>query len=204
MELENFKQLFLEHSSKPVAYPPRTDIHHLLKRRSGAPVASLKKKLYAELIIAIIFCSLPVYIFIAYKGQYVSALAVVFLLVAALFIRTILHLLSAVSRYETAVNAVRQHLQLLVVILKKFRRLYIVSSMLVLPLFTAAAGVLVHLDNLQKDPLLYQLSAPYTTVMYILFSLLWAVGMYFFTRWYVDKMYGQQIRQLQTYIDEMQ
>jgi hypothetical protein len=204
MELDNLKHIFLEHSSKPAVQQSATDLGRLLKRRSSSQVASLKKNLYAELIIAIVFCLLPVFILTAYRGQYLSALALIFFVVAVVFIWNITSLLKAIQRYQTAANAIKQHLQLLIDILKRFRRLYIISSMLVLPLFSGIAGLLIHLDNLQKDPLLYQRSSPYTTVMYILISILWAIAMYFFTRWYIEKLYGKHIKQLSAYIEELE
>ena len=204
MELENLKHVFLDHLNKPAVQPASTDIGKLLKRKSVSQVASLKTNLKAELAVAIIFCLLPVYILAAYKGQYLSALGLIFILAAAMFIRNIMLLLKAINRYQTAANAIKQHLQLLVAILKKFRRLYILSSMLVLPLFSGIAALLIHLDNLQKDPLFYQPASASTTVMYILFSALWAVAMYFFTRWYVEKLYGKHTKQLQAYLEELQ
>jgi hypothetical protein len=203
MELDTLKHIFLEHNSRRAVERPGTDIAKLLKRRSSSQVASLKRNLHAELIIALIFCLLPFYIVIAYKGQYLSAIAIIFFAVAVVFTRKIFFLLKAIRRYQTATNAIKQQLQLLVDILQKFRTLYIISSMLVLPLFSGIAALLIHLDNLQKDPLLYQLSSAYTTVMYIVISIVGAAGMYFFTKWYVEKLYGKHIKQLKAHLEEL-
>ena len=203
MELEELKYLFIEHSSKaPNKSSPET-IAAMLKRRSASQTAALKKNLLIELVIAVLFSFFPVYILTSYPGIYTRGMAILFLLTAAAFGAKIIMLLSAIHRYERTSFAIKQRLRLLIDILNRSARLYVQSTIVAFPLLFAVAALLVYLDNQNKDTLRFVATGTDAVMIYVVSSLLWCVAMYFFTQWYVKKLYGNHINQLQSHLNEM-
>ena len=203
MELEELKYLFLQQNSTAKKKSSAGSIAAILKSRSAAPMARLKRNLLAELVMAILFCAFPVYILVSYPGYYIKALAIIFFFIAAFFAVKIAMLWKAIRRYETASYAIKQRLRLLIDILNRRARLYVQSTIIALPLLFGMAALLVQLDNQHKDPLLFPATPRAALIAYFISASVWCAAMYFFTKWYVKKLYGQHINQLQSHLNEM-
>src|SRR5688500_9647047 len=119
MELEELKYLFLQQTSKAETKSSPDTIAAILKRKSATHTRRLKRYLLAELLMAVVFCSFPIYILISYPGFYIKALAIIFFLIAASFAAKIISLFLAIRRYETTAYAIKQRLRLLIGILNR-------------------------------------------------------------------------------------
>ena len=202
MELEELKYLFLQQTSANKKSSAGS-IAEILKRRSTTTIGRLKRNLLAELVMTTLFCALPVYILVSYPGFYIKALAVVFFLIAAFFAVKIVRLWKAIRRYETASYAIKQRLRFLIDIFNRSARLYVQSTIIAFPLLFGIAALVVQLENQHKDSLLF-LAAPRSALtVYVISALVWCTAMYFFTKWYVKKLYGQHINRLQSHLNEM-
>jgi hypothetical protein len=203
MEIEELKYLFLQQSSEAQKKSSAETIAAMLKRKSATQTAVLKRNLLIELVMAVLFSFFPVYILISYPAFYARALAILFLVAATFFAVKIIMLLKTIRRYDRTAYAIRQRLRLLVEILNRSARLYIQSTTIAFPLLFGIAALLIHLDNQNRDALLFLATGTGAVVVYVITSLLWCVAMYFVTKWYVKKLYGQHINQLQSHLNEM-
>jgi hypothetical protein len=203
MELEELKYLFLQQNTAAKKKSSADSIAAMLKRRSAAPTGRLKRNLLAELVMAILFCALPMYVLFSHPGFYIKGLALVFFLIAAFFVVKIIRLRKAIRRYEAASYAIKQRLKLLIDILNRSARLYVQSTIIAFPLLFGMAALLVQLDNQHKDSLLFLETPRAALIVYFISASVWCTAMYFFTKWYVKELYGQHIKQLQSHLNEM-
>jgi hypothetical protein len=204
MELDTLKNIFLETMQQPVTVSGEKEVQLILKRSSRSEISKLKRNLRLELLFAVLFCVFPVFIFLKSQGLYVSLFSVMTFLIIAEFCIRISRILKAINRFEHASRAVKQHLRLLIHILKKFSRLYLQSTMLLIPILFTAAFVFIYLDNAQKNPLLFRIDYSRTAVVYSAAFICWSVGMYFFTKWYLNKIYGKHLQKLTEQLQEIE
>ena len=203
MELEQLKVVFVRQKEQPSLAGHTRVLGDILKRKTTSPLSPLKKNLQLEFVLAIAFLAFPCYIMLRFYNSYVLLYALPVMSIAAIFILRVISILRAINHYEKASYAIRQHLQLLIRILKKFRRLYIQSTMVSLPLLFMTAFIVIQLDNSRTDPLLFSKPSDESLLLYLAISLTWSVSMYFITKWYVEKLYGKHLQRLVKQLDEM-
>jgi hypothetical protein len=204
MELEEVKYIFLQLVNNEARPMSDADVSALLKSKTKSSVASISKSLLMEGIAALIFFIFPIYIYVSYPSVYFRSFAVLLFLLAATFLFRICVLLKMISDFQRLPSSVKEKLLALLAIFRRYQQMYLVSTMITVPVLFAAAFLMIYLSNQSKDPVLFDLSPSRAIFVYFFFSAIWCVMMYYFTRWYLKKLYGKYLQQLEKTLAELQ
>lgn len=210
MELEELKSLInhklaTEHTDRSAA-----DIAGLLERKTTSVVDKLKRSLWIEIYCCIF--AIVLFGYFAIKGEYASLRLYfgLFTLVTMGFLGIVSRLLQRTRQLSASALPVKTNLQTIVHIIEQFSRRYFQFSMAMIPICFLFALVLGYGEHEHVDyPALNKLVRFYreagwrlisTVLVYIIVL---SVGIYYFTKWYLYKLYGRYTEQLKTCIREL-
>lgn len=206
MELDVLKELLkiqLENSS-PFAKPGL--LQHAMQQKAGNIVAKIKRSVIMETILAIIVSLVFLYFAYAYPSFSFRAYFGIFSCISIAFVASLFVLYIKLQRLQA--NApVRQNLQDTKDIMKAYIKNYFRFCMILLPVCLCLAIFVFLFDFYTITPnqslftayMLRHLWLP-LCVCYCLFS----AGMYFFTKFYLKKLYGEHITQLEKLLQELE
>ncbi len=185
------------------------DIAALLNKKTHSLVSKLKKSLWIE-----IGCCILVILLFIYMGSgssyhamqiYFSAFAVV----ALLFLFVLIYLLRRTSQISNnTLLPVKTNLTTIVSIMEEFMKRYFQFTMALIPICFAFSIFLgynepKHTNGLDKTSLGF-LNTSWKVITFLaVYMGLLAVGVYYFTKWYLRKLYGNYIEQLKQYIQDL-
>lgn len=205
MELDELKILFKERFD--VQQPPKSveEISLLLGKKTQSIVSKLKRSLRIELITCIVLtiaCA-AIAVFAVYTELriYFS----IFALLCFLFLPLLWFLLKKTERLSRSALPVKSNLESIVKILREYIKRYFQITMALIPVSLLLVIFLGYYGtpNLEKN--LFTLTA---STKQLIFFIAWAVAftiaMYYFTRWYLKKLYGNYLNELQELIKELE
>ena len=204
MELNELKILFKEKFD--VQQPPKSveEISLLMGKKTQSIVSKLKRSLRIELIACIVLtiaCT-AVAVFAPF-----SALRIYFSVCAAicfLFLPLLWFLLKRTTRLSSSILPVKSNLESIVKILREYMKRYfqitmaLIPIMFVLVLFLSFNGS----TNLKEDFFILAASTKQLVFM-IAWTIVFGIAIYYFTKWYLKKLYGNYLNELQGLIKEL-
>ena len=107
-----------------------------------------------------------------------------------------------INYYEINAVSVKEKLQQIIHILQRYTRLYFQLTMLLLPI-AFIMGYLFAINEKKQADATSNFSV-YCTMFYIAWAIVWSILMYFFTKWYIKKLYGNYLQQLKDQLKELQ
>jgi hypothetical protein len=200
MELETLKTLWQEQETPPLAESSGEQLLALLQRRSGGPIARMRRNLRLEVVLMIVaYIPCIVFYWLAFNGKMAG---VSWLFVGALLFFYVYYYRKnqLLKKMQCVSCEVRSNLAGQLKTLRRYIRFYFWASTLIVPVmvFIAFEIALRGRDPDQPPfnwgrglPLLLALIAVTTTIIY------------YFNRWYINKLYGRHIRKLQDLLREM-
>ena len=194
MELDNLKDLWRD-LKEDNHQDEDEQILKILHKKSQSPIAKMKRNLFIELIAVIILYAFPIwYFFQTSEGRYIEisiGLSVVALLFTVYFYKKN----KLLGEMQCVTCEVRSNLQRQLKTLEKYVWLYFVGGIVLTPIAYFVPGFLVIMKYPGRD-----VSAEFTSSVaysiFIVIGLSITVGNYFFSRWYIRKLYGQHINRL--------
>lgn len=208
MELDELKyqlnhQLAKDHASKSDA-----DIAVLLKKRTHSVIGKLKRSLFIEIICCIVITGLMGYISITTSQWSLRVYFGVFTLLALAFLFLLVYLAKRITALSGAIMPVKSNLQTIVRILEEFVKRYFQFSMALIPVCFTFSLLLSRHDPIRIDGIdrvaVKLFSAPWQVYLFlVVYMLLLTVGLYYFNRWYLKKLYGKYLLQLKGCIGEL-
>lgn len=202
MELDNLKDLW--HNLKEDDHQDDDDqIIKILQKKSQSPIAKMKRNLFLELIAVIILYAFPIwYFWRAFEGKYVE-ISILLSVAVLLFLFYYYKKNKLLGEMQCVTCEVRSNLQRQLITLEKYVWLYFVSGILLVPIAYFAPGLIVILKYPGRD-----VSAEFTNsttyIIFITIGVLITIGSYFFSRWYIRKLYGQHINRLKDLLLQME
>jgi uncharacterized protein YeeX (DUF496 family) len=202
MELDNLKDLW--RNLKEDDHQDDDDqIIKILQKKSQSPIAKMKRNLFLELIAVIILYAFPIWYFFETSGGMYIEISVLLSIAVLLFIFYFYKKNKLLGEMQCVTCEVRSNLQRQLITLEKYVWLYFVSGILLVPIAYFAPGLIVILKYPGRD-----VSAEFTNstayTIFITIGVLITIGSYFFSRWYIRKLYGQHINRLKDLLLQME
>ena len=210
MELDELKSLLNDKMERVHREKSTGDLALLLGKKTQSVIGKLKRSLRLEIIACIIFTVACVAV--AIFGAYTS-LRIYFGIFAAmcfLFFPLLYVLLRKTNELSSSALPVKSNLQTLVKLLNEYVKRYFQLTMILIPVSIIIAFLLGYSDENLHNP---ALSNPFfpnfegsslKTAIVIAYIILFSAGMYYFTKWYLKKLYGNYLKQLEQLIEELE
>ena len=210
MELDELKNQIRNKLATDHAGRSDADIASLLNRRTVSVIDKLKRSLWFE-----IFTCILVILFFAGFGIFSkwNSLRIyfsVFALLAIAFLVIIIYLLRRINELGGTTLPVKSNLQTIVKIIEDFTRRYFQFTMALIPVCFVFAAVLGYSDRQpvpQIDHFLdnhHSIGLGMILTIVLIYVLIFSVIVYYFTKWYLKKLYYNYLTQLRACIDELQ
>ena len=216
MELDSLKDIWKNLDEQDLRSGSDVSITSMLHKRSKSPVAKMKRNLYWEMAALVVFYSAAIwYYIIGWQGRYWEVALLLFLVgVFALFYY--FRKSKLLKDMQCVACEVKSNLKRQLVTLEKYVNFYFVSSILITPIAYFVAGLIVFFKTPQNpgevnfrgggDSVL-QASEQLPTqslITFITIGVILTIGVYFFSRWAIDRLYGQHIKKLKELVEQME
>lgn len=208
MELDELKDQLKNKLAADHAGRSDDDIAELLNKRAGSVVEKLKRSLWIEILfgilVVIIFGCLGLFSNYQSFRIYFS----VFTILCAAFVVLLVYLLRRTTRLSATSLPVKSNLQAIVTIIEEFVKRYFQFCMALIPVCFAFSLLLAYYDP-KPMPQVAHFTKSYFTQRWevitfvTVYIILLAVVMYYFTKWYLRKLYGNYVNQLKECIREL-
>lgn len=204
MELDDFKQQLI---ARLAAAPEKTPValEQMLHAKTQSVVAKLKRSLWFECISG---CGLVIGFIIIAATTPNGSLAWyfgVFSLICTAFIVALVLLIRKANSLTLGQGSIKDNLITLCRVLEEFIKRYFQFTFIILPLSVVFALNLRWQQ--QADTAFMQEPSATSTglgiALMILYLLLTITGLYFFTRWYLKKLYGNYLAQLKAHLQDL-
>lgn len=208
MELDELKNLLNKKLEQPAASLDQWGIQRSINGKTKSILSKIKRSIWFEIICAAIITLLFVYITLFSSWQAFRIYFGTFSLLLFLFIPVLLMLLKKVNALLYKNVSVKPNLESLVKILKEYIKRYYQLSMALIPVCViysfllgynegkntshpAVDKVLVNLKNAGH------LSPTLIIIISLIYMIILAVVMHFFCKWYLNKIYGKYLTELE-------
>ena len=208
MELDDFKtQLKDKLSSDHTGRSPE-DIASLLTKKTQSVIGKLKKSLRFEIYSGIVINLLFGYLGLTSHYRTFNIYFSVFAFLSLGFIGLLFYLLKRTNQLSSTTLPVKNNLQTIVTIIEDFCKRYFQFTMGLLPVCFIFAFMLGYQEQEQipqMDRLAKRLfSSQWKVVIFIVMYMGGlSFGVYYFTKWYLKKLYGNYVTQLKSCIAEL-
>ena len=210
MELDELKLLINEKMERVQLEKSPDDIAIMLNKSTNSVVGKIIRSLIIELVVSVIFtiACLAVAVFGAY-----SSLRIyfgIFTVICALFIPVLYIKLNKTRKLTNSAMPVKKNLQTLIALIKAYIKRYFQLTMALIPISLIISFMLSYKDENLNSPDLSNpffadlINSPLKLTFIIVYITVFAVGMYYFTKWYLKKLYGNYIHQLEELLDELE
>ncbi len=203
MELDDIKTLMkarLEHGVDSSAWELKASI----KQSTRSVTGKIKRNIRLEAVGFMICALAALYCWLAFPSLLVRLFCIATWALCVLFGIYLRTLYKNIVFYETETGTVKQSLEQIIQIVRRFTRLYFGISVGLLPVvyvFGCIIGYLV----LSKEGLLQNFNWSTTMLYYgIAFIIGWSVIIYFLAKWYIRKLYGNYLLQLQQQLKDIE
>lgn len=199
----NFK-LATDHAERSAS-----DIASLLSKKTNSLIGKLKKSLWIEIGFCVLIMLL--FFFIGLYSPYLSLQIYFssFAVIAFLFLVILIYLLRRTTQISNNTQLpVKTNLKTIVSIIEEFMKRYFQFTMALIPVCMIFSFLLGYnepkqIPALDKEAIGLFSSKWQVLIFLILYIGLLTVGVYYFTRWYLRKLYGKYIDQLKQCIREL-
>ncbi len=208
MELDELKyqlknKLAVDHADRSGA-----DIALLLGKKTISVTGKLKNSLWFEIISGIVVVLGLAYISFVTPYDSLRIYFAVFSILLAAFTLLLVYLLQRVSKLSPTTLPVKSNLQTIVKIIEEFTKRYFQFTMALIPVCFVFAFILSSKDN-QRIPALEHfakshINTAWKVIVFLsIYMIALFVGVWYFTKWYLRKLYGKYVAQLKQCIAEL-
>jgi hypothetical protein len=209
MDLDQFKQQLNEKLSTDHQGRSGEDIAQMLSKKTFSVIEKLKKSIQYEILFG--FFGMMLFAVLAFSTKYQSVRT--YFGVSAIFIFVFLFLLIYLLKKTTELNKVHQpvisNLNSYVILIEEYMKRYFQFTMAMVPICLFFAGWLGYHEKSpvpELDKLIGKSHLGMTVVLIIsvIYLISFSVGMYYFTKWYLHKIYGKYVLELKKCIKDLQ
>ncbi len=198
MELDELKQL-LNKRIEPRQEKSPEDISLLLQQDTKSILQKLKRSLWIELSLAIVFTITCIAVAFITSAWSIRIYFTVFAFIGAIFI-IILPMLIKKTNETSSTAPVKQNLLSYLSIIKEYVKRYFQMGMALLPVcFAFAYWLAYHDPEKTGKPFRWDVFA-----YLLLYLAAVSIGYYCFTKWYLKKLYGRYIAELENDLKELE
>jgi MFS family permease len=210
MELDELKILIKEKLDTQHPEKSTEDISKLLSKHTQSVIGKLKRSLWIEIIACLVFTLACAAVGVFVKYASLQIYFSIFAILCFLFLPVLWFLLQKTKKLSNTSLPVKSNLEFLMKILKEYVKRYFQLTMALIPITIFIAFSLGYSDENLHNPELHNPFFPTITgstlsiIFAIIYLILFSVGMYYVTKWYLKKFYGNYIDELQSLIKELE
>jgi hypothetical protein len=208
MELDELKyqlnhKLATEHPGRSDA-----DIAFLLTRKTSSVIGKLKRSLWFEIIVCILITLGFAVVGMMGKFESLRIYFSVFAVFGIGFLTMLVYLLRRTIKLSSTALPVKSNLETIVKIIEDFIRRYFQFTIALMPICFIFSFLLgyheqQHMTGMDMTAKKYFSSGNTVLVVIIVYLCLLAAGVYYFTKWYLKKLYGNYVQQLKECIKDL-
>jgi hypothetical protein len=204
MELDELKSQLKNKLASDHAGRSDTDIAALLSKRTNSVIGKLKRSLLKEILlstaIVILFSCIGLFSSHPSLRIYFS----VFAIICGVLILPLIYIFRRTTRLSSTALPVKSNLQTIVSIMEEMIKRYFQFTMALIPVCFVFSLLLISNDGTVsiKAKGIFSASWQVITIASVYAALLF-VGTYYFTKWYLRKMYGKYVVQLKECVSEL-
>ena len=210
MELDELKILLKAKIEEQIPAKSTDELALLLNNKTQSVIEKLRRSLRIEIITAILFTVVfsAVGIFAKYVSLQIYFSAFAF--VCFLFIIVLWFLHKKIKQLSSTPQPVKRNLQTISAILKEYVKRYFQLTMILIPLTVIISFSLGYSDENLYNPQLHNsgfftlTGSAVNIILIFVYIIVFGVSMYYFTKWYLKKLYGNYLEQLQQLITELE
>jgi Flp pilus assembly protein TadB len=206
MELDQWKEIW---QAEPPAKPTDSQkLRALLDKKSGSPVARMKRNLNAELwIILLTYGAAVIFYFFAFDGR-MHEISWFMLFIGGFFVAYYLRKQKLLRELEHLNRQVKSNLERQVDSLERYIRFYLVSGTALVPFSMLFFGWLLHSKarGITTDNIFFPSAYNPLWKAIMAWTALTAavtIFMYYINKWYVRRLYGRHVEKLRAVLNEM-
>ncbi len=208
MELDELKTLINHKLATDHASRTADDIAAMLTRRTASVIDKLKRSLWIEIACCILVILVFGYVGITGRYQSFRIYFSVFAVLSLIFLGIVIHLLKRIKELSATTLPVKSNLQTIEIIISEFSRRYFQFTMALIPVCLVFSFFLGYSDREQipeMDKFIHpnDLSIWKILAIVIVYFGALSAGVYYFTKWYLRKLYGRYLEQLRECIAEL-
>lgn len=185
------------------------DISLLLQKKTTSTLEKLKRNLWYETVLGIVFTLVFAIIAFTTKYQSIKIYFAVFAILFSFVMAFMVYLLNKTILLNTADQSIKNNLQSYVLFLDEFIKRYFQLTIALIPISGLFAG---YLGYNEKTPIPFldhylgfeQLGIGVIVVITLLYFGPLSIGIYYFTKWYLHKVYGKYVLELKKCIADLQ
>lgn len=210
MELDELKILLKEQPVTMRVVKSPNDIAALLGSKTKSVTGKIRRSLKIEIVACIVFAILCAGFGIFGAYTWLRIYFGIFALICLLFLPVLFILFKKATDFGSTDLPVKRNLQRLVNLMQEFVKRYFQITMALIPVSIVMAFLLGYYSatpvntNLQNTPPPNFGSIAFKITALIAYLVFFGWGMYYFTKWYLKKLYGNYTEQLQALIKELE
>ncbi len=204
MELDDYKLAVKQKGENVISLKAQPELAGYMRGQTRSFVNKIKMNLKFEIAFAALFLIFDCFMLFFFIDVFYLRLFTIFLLIFCCgFIYYVVKLLRYIHLQYVLDTSVKEQLTQYVHIISRFTRLYFHLTMVMIPLIFLTAFIAVYLDHAESGSFMMLFSSQ-TTWAYFSISVAWSIMMYFCTKWYLNKLYGNHLNKLKEQLRELQ
>jgi len=174
-----------------------------LRGKTMSVIDAIEKNLKLELAFAVLFLIFNLVMFMLLSQVFYLRIFTFLLLIFCLgFIYYVVKLLRYTMVQYSMDAPVRKQLEQYILIISRFTRLYFQLTMVLVPLIFLLTFTAGYLDQSRSGDITLFTGARILRI-YFGTALCWCFTMYFVSRWYIKKLYGNHLKKLKALLQEL-
>ena len=208
MELDELKSLINHKLSTDHTGRSAEDIAALLTKKTVSVIDKLKRSLWIEIICCIVVIAGFTYLGVAGPYNSFHLYFSVFAILSIVFLGIIIYLLHRTNQLSATALPVKSNLQTIVILIEEFTKRYFQFTMALIPVCFVFAFLLGY-NEPEHIPTVDSFANKHFTALWqvIIFAVVYiallSFGIYYFTKWYIRKLYGRILDRLKECIKEL-
>ncbi|MEP6749053.1 MAG: hypothetical protein ABJB86_15075 [Bacteroidota bacterium] len=203
MELDDFKKRFSETMPESIILQSAGELEGYIRKRANSVIDKVKRSILFELLACIAFIAIAVWAWFYYNLSYVKAISMLSIFLCCCLLIYLGSLYKKISKYEKNTLTVKSGLQQVISILEQFTRVYFQFTMITLAI-AFVVGLITGFITVHSDTAIINFHWQKAIFFYVGCFILWSALMYFFSKWYIKKLYGNYLLQLKEQLKEIE
>lgn len=208
MELDELKYQLKHKLSTNHAGRSQEDIAALLTKKTSSVIGKLKRSLRIEIACSIFVIIVFGYVGLTSKYQSFRIYFFVFTILSVGVLFLLFYLLKRTTQLGGTTLPVKSNLQTIVNIIEEFTKRCFQFTMALIPICFIFSFLLIYNEPKQMPEAerlaKHLFSSPWQVISFVvIYMLLLTVGIYYFAKWYLKKLYGNYVITLKECIKEL-
>lgn len=201
MELDNIKQIWKEiHQQTQEDTYNEEAIFALMKGKSRSVIASIRKNLRFEMILTAVIMLFFIILPFIYKGELLQIILGLWALICGIYLFFYLQKYKIIESFNENEGNLKENLHKLIHKLRKYTKIYFWSNVVLIPLVHITNFIFLRFFEIQ---VFHNLAGTKDIIIYLIYVTAISIAMIYFFHWYIQRLYGKYIGQLQKYVDEL-